>query len=108
MDQEKVIALAKSSDISSVLLAFELNESLGLATPLNLIDERIKIMENCTLEVHVNTNRMFVRETGREYSQAEADEMRALLMDLNPHFYQFPFVEAFLTQRYNIDIVFTF
>jgi hypothetical protein len=108
MDLDKVIALAKSTDVSSVLLAFELNESLKLDSQLTMIDEKMQELANKTIMIQVNRNRIFVTEDQRVIEQEEADEMREILMDLNPNFYKFPFMEEFLSKRYQVNIVFSF
>lgn len=108
MEEEKIIALAKSADLSSVLLAFELNDSLEKDTILTRIDAKMNILTDRTIIVKVNQNKMIVKEDNREIGEEEADEMREMLMNLNPAFYKFPFVEEFLRKRYNTQIVFRF
>lgn len=108
MEEDKIMALAKSTDLSSVLLAFELNESLEKDTVLTTIDAKMKTLTDRTIIVKVNQNKMIVKEDDREIGEEEADEMREILMDLNPAFYKFPFVEEFLRKRYNTQIIFRF
>ena len=113
VDAEKIRTLAQSEDVSSVLLAFELNESLSLVEEMLEIDARIRRFANKTFLIKTNEGKIYIKDDTKaavaiELDDADADVMRLKLLDFNPKFSNFQFVETFVSSRYGINIVFSF
>ena len=108
MDHDKILALAQSPDISSVLLAFELNNNFNLVEKINDIDLLMSKWAQKTIQINVNTNRIIVKEDKVEITQKEVNETREALLVLNKSFLQYEFMEEFVKKRYGMNIVFSF